>query len=246
MKRLALLFSVLVFFSCLCATIPAMAEKDPVKDDSALLYAWRNANVRSGPNSERYDVVGTLKAADAVELIETIGQWSKVIYQGKVGYVYSKYFTKYETLAYRNHPIIKLLGSENVKKITIVSGTAEAGEAHYGYTLTNRWNEAHTADRFDCKKIICVELRGEYKEFYLTMAIYDDEESAQKKCAIIGSAEDMLDSPGYLFLSKENYIIRWSGTGGLIDYTSSQERFCHKIWNNLKKYVDSSESSICP
>ena len=63
------------------------------EDVNETVYAKRNLNVRSGPGTE-YDKIGSLKYAKSVKRIG-IGSngWSKVIYNGKTAYCYSKYLS---------------------------------------------------------------------------------------------------------------------------------------------------------
>ncbi len=56
--------------------------------------ATTNVNVRTGPNSTRYPVMGSLKKGEKVQYLSASGNWSKVLFNGQIGYVFSKYLSK--------------------------------------------------------------------------------------------------------------------------------------------------------
>ncbi len=51
-------------------------------------------NVRTGPNSVKYPAIGYLNKGETVQYLGASGDWSKVLFHGKVGYVYSQYLAK--------------------------------------------------------------------------------------------------------------------------------------------------------
>jgi cell wall-associated NlpC family hydrolase len=50
-------------------------------------------NFRSGPSTS-YSIISTLSKGTKVEVISTTNNWSKIIYDGKIGYVSSEYLSK--------------------------------------------------------------------------------------------------------------------------------------------------------
>ena len=50
-------------------------------------------NFRSGP-SIKYSIIGKLKRGTIVTVIEIKNNWAKVIYNGQIGYVYTKYIRR--------------------------------------------------------------------------------------------------------------------------------------------------------
>ena len=59
---------------------------------STTLYTWRNVNLREEPSFSGESILIVPKKS-RVELIENIGNWSKVIYDDKEGYIYSFYLS---------------------------------------------------------------------------------------------------------------------------------------------------------
>ena len=55
-------------------------------------YATTSLNVRSGP-STKYSIIGALTKGQAVTIVGTSGNWSKIIYNGTTAYAYSKYLS---------------------------------------------------------------------------------------------------------------------------------------------------------
>lgn len=55
-------------------------------------YATEPVNMRSGP-STRYSVITELKTGERVEYLGVSGSWTKVKWNGKTGYVYTKYLS---------------------------------------------------------------------------------------------------------------------------------------------------------
>lgn len=56
------------------------------------VLATTTVNVRKGPGT-RYEKIGRLRKGDRVGFLGAEGNWTKVEYKGKPGYVYSKYLT---------------------------------------------------------------------------------------------------------------------------------------------------------
>lgn len=59
---------------------------------STTLYTWRNVHLREEPSFSGESILIVPKKS-RVELIENIGNWSKVIYDDKEGYIYSFYLS---------------------------------------------------------------------------------------------------------------------------------------------------------
>ncbi len=57
-------------------------------------FATTAVNVRTGPNSAKYPAMGYLNKGEKVQYLGALGDWSKVLFQGKIGYVYSKYLVE--------------------------------------------------------------------------------------------------------------------------------------------------------
>lgn len=59
---------------------------------SNYLYATEPVNLRTGPGT-RYQIIAELQLGDQLELIGTSGSWTKVLWNGQIGYVFSKYLS---------------------------------------------------------------------------------------------------------------------------------------------------------
>lgn len=69
-------------------------EEQTSEERTVTVYATTRVNVRKNPGTE-YDIVATLNEGDKVERISKGDNgWSKVIYDGKIRYISSKYLTK--------------------------------------------------------------------------------------------------------------------------------------------------------
>ena len=55
--------------------------------------ATANVNVRSGPNSNKYPVIGSLAKGELAQYLGTDGNWTKIAYKNATGYVFSQYLT---------------------------------------------------------------------------------------------------------------------------------------------------------
>lgn len=65
-------------------------------------YTYTNLNLRSGPSTS-YQVLTTIPAGTRVEMAENCDcAWIKVYYNGKIGYVSSKYLSSRQTVNYQN------------------------------------------------------------------------------------------------------------------------------------------------
>ncbi len=71
---------------------------DPIKQ---LPKYYRSAteavNVRKGPDSTKYAVIGSLKKGETVQYLGDSGNWAMILYKGDIGFVYSSYLTKATT-----------------------------------------------------------------------------------------------------------------------------------------------------
>ncbi|HWR24082.1 MAG TPA: SH3 domain-containing protein [Feifaniaceae bacterium] len=66
----------------------------PAPTPTEYRVATTAVNVRTGPSSVKYPAMGYLDKGESVQYLGASGDWSKVLFYGKVGYVYSKYLVK--------------------------------------------------------------------------------------------------------------------------------------------------------
>ncbi len=76
----------LVMLIMLAVALPAMAASQ--------VYATAGVNVRSGPGSS-YSVIGSLDKNEVVTKLGTSGNWTKIDYDGRTGYVNTPYVKPY-------------------------------------------------------------------------------------------------------------------------------------------------------
>lgn len=91
-KLLAIVLSavmLLLFAAPALAAQPAAAAAKPIE----YRMATTSVNVRTGPNSAKYPAIGYLKKGEIVEFVSKSGNWSKIVYNNKTAYVYSKYLS---------------------------------------------------------------------------------------------------------------------------------------------------------
>lgn len=138
-KTAAILVAVLLLFTMTVTVIAAETDVDvQFTEVNETVYAITAVNVRSGP-AKSYGRLGMLSYGDSIQRIG-IGEngWSKVVYNGKVAYMYSEYLTK-----------IKPVGidySQLSRQISIASGLREANfTAESWADLTEVLKEAKAA-----------------------------------------------------------------------------------------------------
>ncbi len=56
-------------------------------------YASEPVNVRSGPDSSKYPVIGVLKKQEKIQYLGDTSDWALVYYKGNIGFVYGKYLS---------------------------------------------------------------------------------------------------------------------------------------------------------
>ncbi|MCE5235783.1 MAG: SH3 domain-containing protein [Clostridiaceae bacterium] len=104
--------------------------------------ATANVNVRSGPSSEKYPVIGSLKKGELVTYLGKDGNWSKVSYQNGVGYVFSQYLAdlintpvKYYRTATAN---VNVRSGPNSTTYPVI-GSLKKGETVQYLGMTGNW-----------------------------------------------------------------------------------------------------------
>lgn len=73
--------------------VPVIQQPVPEIGKTTDLYTTAKVNVRSGP-STKYTKIGVLQAGTPVCVIDTVGKWYVMNYNGIQGYVYSEYVKK--------------------------------------------------------------------------------------------------------------------------------------------------------
>lgn len=108
MKKLKLFAAVIVSILTLTAPVSVLATENTsteqsasgyeVKDTSLTCYvnSGKGLNVRSGPSTD-YSVIGTLSNGSKIEVTGESGGWYRFDYNGKDGFVASKYTTTQAT-----------------------------------------------------------------------------------------------------------------------------------------------------
>ena len=88
----------LVTTALLPATSLLMQDTQVAHADSIeyRVITGNSVNFRKGPSTS-YESLGKLNKGDKVEYISTSNSWSKVKYNGKIGYVSSQYLAEIET-----------------------------------------------------------------------------------------------------------------------------------------------------
>lgn len=66
----------------------------PAPSPAEYRTATANVNVRTGPNSANYPVMGVLAKGEKVQYLGVSGNWTQVLYKGQIGYVFTKYLAK--------------------------------------------------------------------------------------------------------------------------------------------------------
>lgn len=104
--------------------------------------ATANVNVRSGPSSEKYPVIGSLKKGELVTYLGKEGSWSKVSYQNGIGYVFSQYLAdpintpvKYYRTATAN---VNVRSGPNSTAYPVI-GSLKKGETVQYLGMTGSW-----------------------------------------------------------------------------------------------------------
>lgn len=83
MKKMLACILVIAFMSSFSATTLASSEH---------LYTTEPVNLRTGP-AIRYQIIRELPFGEQVEYVSTSGRWTKVLWNGQIGYVFSKYLS---------------------------------------------------------------------------------------------------------------------------------------------------------
>jgi|GEM_PF-352736 len=88
-----LLAAILLAATLLACAAPALAAGTTATVSAAVQYraATTAVNVRSGPNSSTYGIIGSLSKGEMVRYNGQVGSWSQVVYKGMTGYVFTKY-----------------------------------------------------------------------------------------------------------------------------------------------------------
>ena len=83
---------------------------------AVMYYATEEVNVRSGAGTA-FGIVGVLDAGDAVTFIKKAGKWTLVSFDGKEGYVFSKYLTKNRISGFYGSTIARMVGKKNIHSV---------------------------------------------------------------------------------------------------------------------------------
>jgi len=62
------------------------------------MYIKKTADLRNEPNTEA-EIIANLEAYEEVKVIESRGEWSKISYQGQIGYILSEFLTEENKIA---------------------------------------------------------------------------------------------------------------------------------------------------
>ncbi|HWT27530.1 MAG TPA: SH3 domain-containing protein, partial [Mobilitalea sp.] len=69
------------------------------KNVSETVYTTANVNIRSSCTTAKDNVITVLKKGSSIKRIGVQSEWSKVLYNGKTGYIVTKYLTKVKPVA---------------------------------------------------------------------------------------------------------------------------------------------------
>lgn len=74
-------------------------EQEPATiPEPVTMYIKKQADLRNEPNTEA-EIIANLEAYEEVEVIESRGEWSKISYQGQIGYILSEFLTEEKKIA---------------------------------------------------------------------------------------------------------------------------------------------------
>lgn len=74
-------------------------EQEPATiPEPVTMYIKKTADLRNEPNTEA-EIIANLEAYEEVEVIESRGEWSKISYQGQIGYILSEFLTEENKIA---------------------------------------------------------------------------------------------------------------------------------------------------
>lgn len=208
----------------------AAGEKaEASKETGTVYYATRDMNVREGPNSKRYAVVGRLSAGEKITVTNYSNKWSEIDYNGNAAYVFTEYITQDIAKAYRNHAFVKLIGKSKIKSVTL----AEDKQAN----LTYRGNEL-----FDAETLLKVTLKKPYAPLRMTLAIYADAEAAKAKFIAITDPENAFLPDVYVkYYAKDNVIACWVTSTTLDEYTRTADKFDDIAQARFYEFADAGE-----
>lgn len=196
--------------------------------DGKYLYATEPVNMRTGPGT-KYAIITKLQTGEKVKLAGRSGKWTKVLWNGRTGYVFSKYlsaakaqqsldmaFALEESGFFTTHANIFLgtyLDKNNVLVIRVTNGTD---------------TEKITSDL----KPILAGRNGAYKVVNSAMPSYVNKAYIKTVMETIASRYESLSesdkalcgwASSYYNIEKDEFIV------GIVDMTDAKIR-CFKMW----------------
>lgn len=125
----------------------------PVPIPTQYRYATTAVNVRTGPNSAKYPAMGYLNKGEMVQYLGASGSWSKVVFNGKVGYVYSKYLT--EKPASATNPVKATAEGANVRlQLVLNKSTFKANEPIECYAVLKNIGSRDTLKVYGTRQLV--------------------------------------------------------------------------------------------
>ena len=119
-------------------------EKDTSSTKTTKYVNASSLNFRSGPSTS-YSVIGKLSSGDKVEVISTSNGWSKIKYDGKTGYVSSKYLSSSApqssttTIKYVNASSLNVRSGPSTNNSVI--GKLSSGDKVEVISTSNGWSK---------------------------------------------------------------------------------------------------------
>lgn len=119
---------------------PVDPEPEPTPSTFHVKITAKSLNVRAG-TSTNYAVLGGLQENDVVEVFEVLGDWYRINFNGKTGYIHSDYAVQIEIEPERDYLIdqIELLNTELEPDTLIPRDDLEADEAPD--IVARTWND---------------------------------------------------------------------------------------------------------
>ncbi len=124
----------------------------PVPTPTEYRVATTAVNVRTGPSSVKYPAVGYLNKGEAVQYLGASGDWSKVLFKGKVGYVYSKYLVKQPDFS---NPVKATDENSNVRlQLVLNKSTFKANEPIECYAVVKNIGSRDTLKLYGTRQLV--------------------------------------------------------------------------------------------
>lgn len=134
------------------STTPTPAPT-PTPTPTQYRYATTAVNVRTGPGSNKYPAMGFLNKGEMVQYLGASGNWSKVLFNGKVGYVYSKYLT--EKPASTTNPVKSTAEGGNVRlELVLNKSTFKANEPIEVYAVMKNIGSRDTLKLYGTRQLV--------------------------------------------------------------------------------------------